>query len=265
MGNLIDRMKERIASSGESRRDILYFAADSIRRVRFLTELDEGYIAQIHSKYAPQQSESVFALCDDPEDHEDCEYCKEQIPIQEWYCWSVWDYDDNAVRLIVQKASGITPVVSFIEMYEEFGTIKDRDYKIKKVGKGTTGSFVVTPLDKSVYKNKKAKPFTDSEIQDILNRAYGKKKNSNAYDDSDDEEEEEEKPIKKAKKKKAAKSIRERLEELDINELKEICVEFGMSKKEIRQFEDEDEIIDELVDNYEEDDIADVLEEIIGE
>ena len=40
--NLISAMKERIKSSGTSKKDVFYVAADSKRRIRFLQELDTG-------------------------------------------------------------------------------------------------------------------------------------------------------------------------------------------------------------------------------
>lgn len=254
--NLISKMKERIAQAGASKREIMYFKPDSVQRVRFLTELDAGISIEMHNKFGQTLASSIFAPCMDPEDHEDCKYCKEEIPTQEWYAWSVWDYDNSCVRIIFQKATGISPVPSLIEMYEEYGTIKDRDYKIKKVGKGTGGSFAITPLDKSKFGIKKAKPYSEEEIKDIINEAYSSSKPID--DDDDDEDEDDYEPKrKKNKKTKKQKSLRSKFEELDFDELKDIAKELGMSKKEIKNFDDEEEIIDELFDNYEEDDLQD--------
>lgn len=260
--NLIKSMKESIAQAGASKRDIVYFKADSVQRVRFLTELDEGVTVTMHNRYSPDSNGGIFVPCEDPEDHEACKYCKDEIPIQEWYAWSVWDYDSACVRLIFQKAAGISPVPSLIEMYEEYGTILDRDYKIKKVGKGTTGSFVITPLEKSAFKNKKAKPFSEDKIRELIAKAY-----SAHFDDEDEdsEEDEDEKLVKKSKKgkgKKKEKSLRGKYIELDFDDLKSIAKELGMSKKEIKEFEDEDELISELFENYEEDDLQEVYDDL---
>lgn len=263
--NLIKKMKENIAKSGSSQRDVMYIAADSVKRVRFLQELDQGYEFLFHSNWDPK----IYTLCQDPEDHENCELCDNGIPTVENFVWSVWDYDSNSVRLLVFKASGISPVPSLIEMYEEFGTIMDRDYKIKKVGKGMGSSFVVTPLDKAKFNNKKAKAKTEAEIKEIFEKAfpYGE----SDEEDEDDIEEEEVKEIKKSKKKSAKKAkkspeekLREELEELDIDDLKEIAYELGMSKKEIRKL-DEEELIDEFIDNYEVEDIQDIMEDLDDE
>ena len=247
MSNLIKNMKEAIARSGSSRKDIIYFAADSVHRVRFLQELEDGEQFQFHSDF----NSSVLAMCMDPEDHESCPYCQDGIKIQDNFVWSVWDYDTNSVKLIRTKASGASPVPALIEMYEEFGTIMDRDYKIKKVGKGTGTSYVVTPMDKEKFSVKKAKPFTRDEIEKIFMEAYN----------SGSKVEEEEVEVKKAKKNKKEKGLKDKLGELDFDDLKHIAVELGLSKKEIKAMDDEDELIEELFDSFEEDDIQDVYDE----
>lgn len=248
--NLISEMKAKIAASGSSKKEILYFPKDSVHRIRFLQELDGGYMFQFHNDF----DAGIFELCKDPEDHEACELCKNGVKILEHFVWSVWDYDSNSVRLILFKANGISPIPSFIEMYEEFGTIMDRDYKIKKVGQGQGSSFVVTPLDKERFSNKKAKPYSEKEVNDIFAKAYAKAK----VDVDEDDEEEDEKP----KKKKKEKSLRSKFEELTFKHLKEIALEIGMSKKELREFEDEDELLDELFDNYEEEDLEELFDNL---
>lgn len=254
MGNLIAEMKKKIASSGSSKKELLYFGKDSVHRIRFLQELDTGNIFEFHNDW----NAGILELCKDPEDHENCKLCEQGIKIYENFVWSVWDYDANAVRLIVFKANGISPIPAFIEMYEEFGTIMDRDYKVKKVGQGQGSSFVVTPLDKERFSNKKAKPYTREQVKDILDKAYAK---SDVDNEDEDDEEEIKKPAKKVKKKKEP-TLREKFEELEFSELKEIARDIGMSKKELRNFEDEEELLDELFDNYEEEDLSELLEDM---
>ena len=256
--NLIAEMKEAVKKSGSSKKEILYFGADSSHRIRFLQELDTGITVEFHNNWDPQ----IFEPCKDPENHEDCKLCEDGIAIQEQYVWSVWDYDSNSVKLLMFKASGVSPIPGLIEMYEEFGTITDRDYKIKKVGKGTGSSFVVTPLDKSRFRNDKAKPYKEKQIKDIINKAY--ESSDSDSDDEDEEEDTKKKVTKKAKNKKKKKepTLREKFEKLDMDELKSICLEIGMSKKEFKAFDDEEEVLDELFDNYEEDDLAELLEDL---
>lgn len=253
--NLIAEMKKKIASSGSSKKELLYFGKDSVHRIRFLQELDTGNTFEFHNDW----NANILELCRDPEDHENCALCEQGIKLYENFVWSVWDYDANAVRLIVFKANGISPIPAFIEMYEEFGTIMDRDYKVKKVGQGQGGSFVVTPLDKERFSNKKAKAYTRAQVQEILEKAYTK---SEVDEDIEDEEEEKPKKSKGKSKKKKEPTLREKFEELDFDELKSIAREIGMSKKELKAFDDEEELLDELFDNYEEEDLQELLEDM---
>lgn len=260
---LIEQMKEKIAKSGSSKKDILYFGKDTQKRIRFLQELDEGYVFEFHNNWDP----SIFELCKDPENHENCKLCEEGISIQDQYVWSVWDYDSSSVKLIQFKATGLTPIPAFIEMYEEFGTILDRDYKVKKVGQGQGASYVVTPLDKERFKNSKAKAMSRKQVKEILENAWQPKEITTDEDDDDEEEEESKAKNSKDKKKnkKKQKSLRDKFEELSFKELKEIAMEIGISKKELKAFEDEEELLDELFDNYEEDDLEELLEDLDDE
>ena len=230
---LINHMKNQIAKSGSNKKEILYFAENTIKRVRFLQELDNGFEFQFHNDWDTK----IFELCKDPEDHENCKLCNDGISIQENFVWSVWDYDSNSVKLIQFKASGVSPIPALIEMYEEYGTIMDRDYKIKKIGKGQGSSFSVTPLDKERFSNKKAKALNKIQVEEVIE--------------------------KKAKKKKAkkVKTIQDKLMDCDISDIKEIAKLLGMSKKELKQFDNEEELIEELTDNFEDDDISDCYEE----
>lgn len=254
MGNLIKNMKDAIAKSGSSKKEILYFAADSAHRVRFLQELEDGEQFQFHSDF----NASINALCVDPEDHESCPYCQDEIKLVDNFVWSVWDYDTNSVKILRMKASGVSPVPALIEMYEEFGTIMDRDYKIKKVGKGTGGSYVVTPMDKEKFSVKKAKAYTRKQMEEIFLKAYN-------TDETSESEEDEVNASKKAKDKKSKakkeKSFKNKLMEVDIDDLKNIARELGMSKKELKAFDNEEELVEELYESFEEEDIKDVFEE----
>lgn len=253
----LDQIKTAVKNSGSSKKDILYFGADTSKRIRFLQELDEGHSYTFHSDFETK----IYEPCQDQEDHEDCKMCQQGIGTKEVFVWSVYDYDTSSVKLLAIKATGISPVPALIEFFEEYGTIMDRDYKIKKVGKGMGGSYTVTPLDKEKFGVKKAKPYSEKEIWEMFKKAYSSK---DVEDDDDDEEEEEEevKPTKKSKKAKKEKSLKEKYLDLDWDEVRDIALEIGMTKKELKAFdEDVEELVEELFDNYDEEDLEDMLED----
>lgn len=254
--NFLDQIKTAVKNSGSSKKDILYFGADTSKRIRFLQELDEGHSYTFHSDFETK----IYEPCQDQEDHEDCKLCQQGIGTKEVFVWSVYDYDTSSVKLLAIKATGISPVPALIEFFEEYGTIMDRDYKIKKVGKGMGGSYTVTPLDKEKFGVKKAKPYSEKEIWEMFKKAYSSK---DVEDDDDGEEEEEEvKPTKKSKKAKKEKSLKDKYLDLDWDEVRDIAMEIGMTKKELKAFdEDVEELVEELFDNYDEEDLEDMLED----
>lgn len=255
--NFLDQIKTAVKNSGSSKKDILYFGADTSKRIRFLQELDEGHSYTFHSDFETK----IYEPCQDQEDHEDCKLCQQGIGTKEVFVWSVYDYDTSSVKLLAIKATGISPVPALIEFFEEYGTIMDRDYKIKKVGKGMGGSYTVTPLDKEKFGVKKAKPYSEKEIWEMFKKAYSSK---DVEDDDDDEEEDEEevKPTKKSKKAKKEKSLKDKYLDLDWDEVRDIALEIGMTKKELKAFdEDVEELVEELFDNYDEEDLEDMLED----
>lgn len=255
--NFLDQIKTAVKNSGSSKKDILYFGADTSKRIRFLQELDEGHSYTFHSDFETK----IYEPCQDQEDHENCKLCQQGIGTKEVFVWSVYDYDTSSVKLLAIKATGISPVPALIEFFEEYGTIMDRDYKIKKVGKGMGGSYTVTPLDKEKFGVKKAKPYSEKEIWEMFKKAYSSK---DVEDDDDDEEEEEEevKPTKKSKKAKKEKSLKDKYLDLDWDEVRDIALEIGMTKKELKAFdEDVEELVEELFDNYDEEDLEDMLED----
>lgn len=254
----LDQIKTAVKNSGSSKKDILYFGADTSKRIRFLQELDEGHSYTFHSDFETK----IYEPCQDQEDHEDCKLCQQGIGTKEVFVWSVYDYDTSSVKLLAIKATGISPVPALIEFFEEYGTIMDRDYKIKKVGKGMGGSYTVTPLDKEKFGVKKAKPYSEKEIWEMFKKAYSSKDVEDDDDEEEDEGEEEVKPTKKSKKAKKQKSLKDKYLDLDWDEVRDIALEIGMTKKELKAFdEDVEELVEELFDNYDEEDLEDMLED----
>lgn len=272
MSDLISNMKERIKSSGSSRKEVFYVGADSKRRVRFLQELDDGYEFTFHSHW----EKGVNALCPD-QLGKDCPYCNssdEGMKTITMYGWSVWDSDANAVRILLYKATGITPIPQLIEFHDEYGTIMDRDYTIKKVGKGVSGSITVVPGEISKFRNTKAKPYSQKQMLKLLAKSFP----VNESDADDEDEDEDEVPVKKSGKKaangreakksakkdtkKKKKTIGEKLMELSLDELRDIAIELGINKKELKKV-DEEEIVEMLASDYEEEDLEEAYESYI--
>lgn len=260
---LIDSMKERIKNSGSSRKEIFYVGADAKKRVRFLQELDDGFEFKFHLHW----NRGVNALCAEQYGG-DCPYCAEtdeEMKEITMYVWNVWDYDANAVRVLLYKATGITPVPQMIEFSEEYGTVCDRDYTIKKTGKGVGSSITVIPSEVSKFRNSKAKPFNYKQIIKLLQAAYPINEEDSSKEDDEDERPAKAKAKGKAqekKNKKREKTIEEKLQELNLSDLRDIAIEIGISKKELKGL-DEEELVELLIDDYEEEDLEEAYEDFV--
>jgi len=255
---LIDSMKERIKNSGSSRKEIFYVPSDAKRRIRFLQELDDGYEFKFHSHW----NRGVNALCAEVYG-KDCPYCAdtdEEMKEVTQYAWNVWDYEANAVRVLLYKATGISPVPQLIEFAEEYGTICDRDYTIKKTGKGMSGNVTVIPSEITKFRNNKAKPYSYKQIVKLLQTAYPV--NNEDANDDEDERPRKNKKVDKKQTKKKEKTIEEKLSELDIDDLRNIAIELGVSKKELKGL-DEEEIVELLVDDNDEDDLNEAYQDYV--
>lgn len=264
-GSMVDRMKQRIKESGMNRKEIFYVAPDGKRRIRFLTEFEDAVVVKMHSHW----DRKVNAVC---LEHygKDCPYCADTDDAMkeiEMYAWPVFDYEANATKILIDKVFGATPVPSFMEFYEEKETIMDRDYTVKKNGKGQGSSYTVMPGEISKFRNKKAKVWNEKQIMKILAEAF--KPNEEDLEETDDEDEmpkkkksngKGKKTTDKDKGKKKKKTLRDEMEELEKDDLRNVAIELGISKKDLKGL-DIDEILDLMFDDYDEEDIQEIYDD----
>ena len=90
-----------------------------------------------------------------------------------------------------------SPIPSLAALYDTYGTLTDRDYVVTVTGKQQNKSYTVVPMDKVKFRNDKAKPFSESAMLKIIDKAYP------LDTDGDDEDDEEERKPKQSKNRKA--------------------------------------------------------------
>ena len=120
------------------------------------------------------------------------------------YVWSVYDFESKEVKLLMAAVNNCSPVPALASLYETYGTLLDRDYEIKRIGKGQNTTYSVIPLDKAKFRNNKIKPLSDSAILKYIDKAY-------PADNNEDFEEDE--PKKKSNKTKT--KAKTKVEETD--------------------------------------------------
>lgn len=187
---LVDSIKRDAKKAGQNKSKFMYFREGTKTRVRFLTDMDDGMEVTFHDSFA----NGINVPCQEIFGR-DCDYCEmEGLRTRSQYIWSVYDYEAKEVKLFMFAVNNCSPIPALMAMYENYGTLVDRDYIISVTGKAQNKAFTVIPMDKVKFRNEKAKPYSEKSILKMLDKAF-------PADDSEEDKEEYEKPVKKSKKK----------------------------------------------------------------
>lgn len=180
--SIIDDIKNEAKKVGTNKKKFVYFKEDTKARLRFLNDMEEGIKVPFHDHFGKginEPCQKVFGR--------HCEKCDDdELRTRDMYMWSVWNHDNKEVQIIIGAVNNASPIPGLAGMYEAYGTLKDRDYVITQNGKQTTKTFTVVPMDKSKFKNDKAKAFSKTKALELLDKAYPCE-DSNSDDDDDDD------------------------------------------------------------------------------
>lgn len=186
--SLIDKLKQDVKKSGQSKSKFIYFKEGQKQRVRFLTEMEEGMEVVFHDNF----EKGINVPCQEAFG-KSCPYCDEEdVRTRSQYAWSVWNYETKEVQLFIFPVNNCSPIPALMAMYETYGTITDRDYVISVSGKQQNRTFSVVPMDKVKFRNDKAKAFSKNTILKMIDKAFP----------CEETEDEDYKPTKKSKKQK---------------------------------------------------------------
>lgn len=196
---ILDKIKNDVKKSGSNKGKIMFFKEGVKSRVRFLTDMDEGLEVIFHDSFEL----GINVPCQEAYG-KTCKYCDEEgLRTRSMYAWSVWDYEAKEVKIILSAVNNCAPVPAMMALYETYGTLVDRDYVITTTGKQQNKTFSVVPMDKAKFRNEKAKPFSDSKVLSIIDKAY-------PAEDSDDDDD-----VKPSKGKKSSGSKKPKDDEWD--------------------------------------------------
>lgn len=205
--SLIDKIKADVKKGGQNKRKFTYFKEGQKQRIRFLQDMDEGMEIPFHDSYEL----GINVPCQELFDRE-CPYCDdESLRTRNQYVWSVYNYEAKEVQLFMYAVNNCTPIPALMAMYENYGTLTDRDYVISVTGKAQNKTYSVVPMDKVKFRNTKAKPYSNKAVLQMIDKAY-------PCETTEDEEEDDEalkRKKKKATKKPAKKVVEEPEEEND--------------------------------------------------
>lgn len=174
----VNSLKKEIERSGKDNRTVLYIKEGQKRKVRFLDDFQKGTTVKFHDSYKL----SVNIPCQEVYGRA-CKYCdNEDLRTRNQYIWSVYDYESKERKLLIAPVNNCSPVPALSAIYDEYGNITDRDYVIKRIGKGQDTTYTILPMAEQPFSQKKVKPFTEKEILSLIDKIY--------HDDDADEEEE---------------------------------------------------------------------------
>lgn len=198
--SLIDKIKADVKKGGQNKRKFTYFKEGQKQRIRFLQDMDEGMEIPFHDSYEL----GINVPCQELFDRE-CPYCDdESLRTRNQYVWSVYNYEAKEVQLFMYAVNNCTPIPALMAMYENYGTLTDRDYVISVTGKAQNKTYSVVPMDKVKFRNTKAKPYSNKAVLQMIDKAY-------PCEETEDGEEDE--TPKRKKKKTTNKPVKKVVEE----------------------------------------------------
>ena len=181
--SILDQLKADVKKAGSNKSKFIYFREGEKRRIRFLNDMEDAVVITMHNNF----EEGINAPC---RKHfgKDCPLCdREDMRTRDNYVWSVWDYDANEVKLFMFAVNRCSPIPALMAMYENFGTLCDRDYIINVQGRQLDKTYSVINMDKQKFRNTKAKPYTEKQILKMLDQAFpfNDKQETTSSDDDD--------------------------------------------------------------------------------
>ena len=180
---LLDSIKKDAKKSGQNKGKFIYFREGQKQRIRFLQDMDEGMEIVWHDSF----EQGINVPCQELFGR-NCPYCEDDtLRTRNQYVWSVWNYETSEVQLFMFAVNNCSPIPALVAMYENYGTLLDRDYVISVSGKQQNKTFSVVPMDKVKFRNAKAKPYSKKAVLQMLDKAWPCEAESEADEDDEDE------------------------------------------------------------------------------
>ena len=189
---LVDKIKNEAKKTGSNKGKFIFFPEGKKVRIRFLSDMDDGIEVKFHDSFEA----GINVPCQEVYGR-DCPYCEdEDLRTRNLYAWPVWDYESKEVKIFMFAVNNCSPVPALMAMYENYGTLLDRDYVLTVTGKQQNKTFSVVPQDKAKFRNTKAAALSERQMLKIIDKAYP----ADEVEDDDYDDEEDEKPKKKGNK-----------------------------------------------------------------
>ena len=142
MAGLIDKIKTDVKKAGTNKSKFIYFREGVKQRVRFLVDMDDGMEIKFHDSF----ERNINVPCQELFGR-DCPYCEDDgLRTRSQYAWSVYNYETKEVQVFMFPVNNCSPVPALMAMYENYGTITDRDFVISVSGRQQNKTYSVVPI-----------------------------------------------------------------------------------------------------------------------
>jgi hypothetical protein len=182
---LLDKIKASAQASSESKGEFFYTKDGDKRRIRMLCEVDDGFEVIFHSSY-----ESKINVPCQKQFGRECAYCGNHgiadMKEKTQYVFPVYGYDEGKQQILMGTAyKSFSAIMPLVEEAEEEGTITDRDYVVKHVGKSLDKTISVRG-QKPCKMEQKLTVWTKAEMMEKIDKAHPYKINLDIIADESD-------------------------------------------------------------------------------
>lgn len=173
--SVVERIRKKLRdaeeSSGGNMPDTMAFIAkDGIKRWRFLTDFDEALPVTMHDKYGSMYPQPCLKYYD-----KNCPFHEKPIRTSEQYVFTVYDYEMGQKLWYMVKATRNSCLEDLLEIFDENGTITDRDIQVKRLGEGKKTHYKAKELahKPTKFEGKSKQAFTSDfifkELKQLIN------------------------------------------------------------------------------------------------
>jgi hypothetical protein len=181
---LLDKIKQAAQSTSENKNDFFYTKDGDKKRIRMLCEIDDGFEVVFHSSY----QQKINVPCQ-KQFGRDCPYCNntkiDDLKDKTQFVFPVYNQGEAKQQILMGTAfKNFSAIMPLVEEAEEEGTVTDRDYIIKHVGK-TLDKTITVRGQKPAKLEQNIKPWTKAEMMEKIDKAYPLKVNIDVEVDED--------------------------------------------------------------------------------
>ncbi len=170
---ILDKVKKALAESSAGSgmpQEVLFIPEKQKIQVRFLSDFEDAVILLFHEKFDEKTKYALRQPCW-RQYGKDCPFHVPGYKDSDRYIWTVFVYEQKVKRMLLVKPTKNSVMNNLVQIYEQFGSLTDRDIIISRNGTGLNTTYTALALDKAPYEGELKKPWTAEKILEYLSVA----------------------------------------------------------------------------------------------